>query len=469
MISFAASDSLTPPPIPSTPEEVDRLGDEIALVAGHLHAGTWHLLMLVHSFDAADSFGYGFASTAHWLSWRIGISRGPAREKVRIARVLPSLPQISDALRHGQLSYSKVRALTRIATPENEGDMLEVGLAGTTDHVERFVRAWRQVDRNLEAEIDERRHEQRSVSHWIDEDGSWVLRGRLEPEVGAMLEKALDWARDELYQDSEARAEASPGQRRADALGLVVEAALNGGIGAPVEDDQSPDLPGSPTLRPASRTDRLQVVVHVDAETLVTDSTAGQSVLETGQGVSAETSRRIACDASKVVMVHDAEGSVLDVGRRSRTVPPAIRRALEVRDNGCRFPGCTTRWTDAHHINHWADGGETKLDNLVLLCRRHHRAVHEAGFGVEWGHEGSALLFTDPHGVRIPDVPVPPAVPARPIPAFQLERAAEGIEIDSGTTTPSWNGGRFDLDLAIATLWRPRGGSERTRRVEPRA
>ena len=98
--------------------------------------------------------------------------------------------------------------------------------------------------------------------------------------------------------------------------------------------------------------------------------------------VSAETSRRVSCDASLVTMRQSIDGAVLDIGRKTRTIPPSIRRALFARDRTCRFPGCTSRRCDAHHVEHWIDGGATSLDNLMLLCRRHHRAVHEGGFGL---------------------------------------------------------------------------------------
>jgi hypothetical protein len=124
-------------------------------------------------------------------------------------------------------------------------------------------------------------------------------------------------------------------------------------------------------------------------------------------GVSAETSRRIACDASLIVMRHARDGAVLDVGRRTRTIPPAIRRALLARDRRCQFPGCTARRCDAHHLRHWADGGPTRLDNLTLLCRRHHRAVHESGFTIVRQHEGTPAFYR-PDGTRVENAPAMP-------------------------------------------------------------
>ena len=179
-------------------------------------------------------------------------------------------------------------------------------------------------------------------------------------------------------------------------------------------------------------------------------------MLEGVRRVPAGTSRRIACDAGRVVMTHGPDGSVLDVGRKTRTVPPAIRRALDHRDGGCRFPGCGLRFCDAHHIKHWADGGETRLDNLVLLCRRHHRAVHEEGFGVEMvkGADGS-LRFYWPDGQLFPDVPPASRLPRDPIAALEAEHSKSGICVGPETSMSLWGGEAFDVGYAIYALRRP--------------
>ncbi|MCY4600581.1 MAG: DUF222 domain-containing protein, partial [Acidobacteria bacterium] len=161
------------------------------------HAGVapWaaELLLLIHQFDQREGWS-GFASCAHWLSWRIGLAPGAAREKVRVARALADLPLISDAMRGGVISYSKVRAVTRVATPETEQTLLDVALAGTAAHVEQVVRAWRRVDRTAEAADDRRRHASRVLHTWVDDDGMVVIRGRLAPEVGAVVRRALEAA-----------------------------------------------------------------------------------------------------------------------------------------------------------------------------------------------------------------------------------------------------------------------------------
>ena len=234
-----------------------------------------------------------------------------------------------------------------------------------------------------------------------------VIRGRLSPEVGAVVQRALEAASDRLYHDAEDKTEASVGQRRADALGLIAESAL------------------AADLDPGTAADRYQVVVHVDADGLDGDTEAGQSALEDGIRVPAETSRRLGCDASTVVMSHARDGTVLDVGRKTRTIPPAIRRALTARDRRCRFPGCQAYHCDAHHVRNWVDGGTTRLDNLLLVCRRHHRAVHEEGFTVELKNDGRARFFW-PDGRPLPDAPPAPTWAGTPLASTNahLEKAA---------------------------------------------
>jgi hypothetical protein len=360
---------------------------------------------------------------------------------VRVARALGELPQLAAALARGELSYAKVRALTRVATPDTEARLLAVGRTGTAAHVERIVRAWRRVDRQEEVREAEARHAGRSLQVYPDEDGMMVIRGRLEPEVGAMLLRALEAARETLYQRRRAaraeEPEAEPpthGQQQADALALVAETALAQG------------------LDPGPGSERYQVVVHVEATALADPDQPGQSALEDGVHVSGETSRRLGCDATRVVMRHDKDGDGLDVGRRTRTIPPALRRALQARDRGCRFPGCGVRYAQGHHIHHWANGGPTRLDNLTLLCRRHHRAVHEEGYRVERDAEGT-LSFSTPTGRPIPDVPAPPAVPRDPTDALVAAHQARGLAIDGRTACPSWLGERLDLGWAIGVLY----------------
>jgi hypothetical protein len=383
----------------------------------------------------------GFSSTAEWLAWRIGIKPGAARERIRTALALQDLPETSRAMKNGELSFTKVRALTRVATPENEGTLLEFARAGSAANLERVVRGWKTLDRRTEVTAEQIRHRSRRFSAWVDDDGMVVLQGRLDPEVGALLMRVVEAASDALYRggaeggkggeaccggsdggrtEEEARAgleATTPEQRRADAVGLVAERALAAGFGVGRDEE------GGETVNPegvrfrgnvsGSRAQRYQVMLHVDAETLAEGGEAGLSELEDGTRVSAETSRRLACDAGVVRIFQGPGGEVLGAGPRTRTASPAVRRALEARDRGCRFPGCGLRFTDAHHVKHWADGGESTLRNMVLLCRRHHRAVHEGQMDVWIDRDGQVVFFT-PNGKAILGAPVARPMTARP-------------------------------------------------------
>src|SRR2546429_496564 len=431
---------------PDTSSTLDRLGDEIAELSAHLDAATAHLLDLIREFDARGGWNTGFCTCGAWLTWRVGLDPGAARERVRVARALGTLPRLAQALARGELSYSKVRALTRVATPETEERLLAVGRAGTAEHVERIVRGWRRVDRLAEAKETARRHTSRALHVYQDEDGMVVIRGRLAPEVGAALIQALTAAREALYHKAHAQhvpagtsgADVSTEpptmpQQQADALALIAETALRHGI--------DPGAPG----------ERYQVVVHVDAPVLADVEAPGQSVLEDGAHVSAETSQRLACDASRVVMRHAPDGQVVEVGARTRTIPPALRRALHHRDRGCRFPGCGVRVGQGHHIRHWAQGGPTTLSNLALLCRRHHRAVHEEGYQVDRQPDGE-LRFRRPDGRPLPEVPPPLDVLGDPVEILRGQHDAEGLVLHAGTATPGWLGERLDVGWAIDVL-----------------
>ena len=463
MIQFQSLNSSPAAPVLASPpsrEELERLGEEIAALAVHLDTSVYRLLVRLRDFDQRDGWNSGFLSCAHWLSWRTGIDPGAAREKVRVARALGELPVLGGAMERGELSYSKVRALTRIANPENEAELLELARHATAAQVETIVRAWRRVDRQAEANAERERHERRQLLVYVDDDGSYVVRGRLDPEVGALLERALDEAARALYPEPPTVSAADIGpsglasptatQRRADALGLLVELALGAretAMGSAATDrcvsaaSAESSLEARPSRSLGRRAPGVQVVLHVDAEALRQDSESGQSVLAGGVRVSAETSRRLACDASRVIMTRDGGGRVLDVGRRTRTVPTAIRTALEHRDRGCCFPGCTNRITDAHHVRHWADGGPTRLENLMLLCRRHHRALHEGGFRVNVTAAG-AFVFTRPDGRVLSAAPPPPV--------RSLHRLT--VDPDPPARVPFAPYERLDLDWTMRTI-----------------
>jgi len=360
----------------------------------------------------------------------------------------------------GSLSFTKVRALTRVATPETEDTLLEFARAGSAANLERLVRGWKTLDRKSELTAEQVRHRTRRFSAFVDVDGMVVVRGRLDPEVGAMLMRAVEAASDALFREAAGSEEGesasdhmatidepntelqdvTPEQRRADAVGLIAERALAAGFGGAAGEASSP----SPIS--GSRAERHQVMLYVDESTLREDAEPGRSELEDGTRVSAETSRRLSCDCGVVKVGHGPAGEVVGSGRRTRTVPPALRRALEVRDRGCRFPGCGLRFTEAHHIQHWADGGETSLRNLALLCRRHHRAVHEGMVRICIDVRGQVAFFT-PKGKALFDAPARSGIWARD------ERPGTGADPAHLSGASKWKRDR-DIPYAIeAEAW----------------
>ncbi len=367
-------------------DDLFELGERIADLAARINIATYDMLTLVAEFDRREGWADNFASCAEWLAWRTGRTLAAARENVRVAHALEELPLTAEVMQRGQLSYTKVRTMTRVATPETEATLLEYAQSTSAARLEWLVRGWKTLSRDGELTAEEVRHRSRTFSVAIDADGMYVVRGRLEPEVGAALMRAIEAASDALYRGEDGEARPRNRQRRADAAGLVAERALAAGFG--------------------------------DGEAVERGET-GRSELD-GVRVSAETSRRMACDAARVAMGH-RDGDVVSVGRRTRTIPPHIRRALEERDRGCRYPGCASRFTEAHHVKHWADGGETSLANTVLLCRRHHRLVHEGKTRMALDRDGKAAFFARAGQVIASAPPLPERaeveLPAPPAPS----------------------------------------------------
>jgi hypothetical protein len=449
------------------PDRVEELSDEIVTLAAHVASATHRLLALILEFDQLRGWERsGHKDCAHWLSVRTGIDRGAAQEKVRAARALARLPLTSQAMSRGELSFSKVRALTRKATPESEAELLELARGSTTEQLERMLRAWETGSRQDEAARERARHEARTLAIFPDDDGGYLLRARLTPEVGALLMRVIEAASAALYREravpgvpvdpEQARKEAA--QLRADALGLIAERALAAGFGgrpASSESDSEADAaaasqashrsrapdashrPGAPEAPlSGSRADRYQVVLHVDAETLSAGGGIGRSELEDGTRLSAESARRLSCDAALVRVAQKADGTVLHVGRKTRTTPGALRRALEIRDRGCRFPGCGLRFTDAHHVRHWADGGETRLDNCLLLCRHHHRLVHEGGWTIGFDDQRRPIFY-DPRGqMHYEGRWQPPVLPDDAVAALIAENVARGVGASATIRSP---------------------------------
>jgi hypothetical protein len=338
----------------------------------------------------------GHLSAAAWLANRFRMSWGAARGQVRMARALEDMPETRRAFEEGDLSVSAVRVLVgaRETDPDafrdSEAELVETARIHSTQDLQRVAAYWRQaVEREAAVDGEEKLRERRRLHASVTFLGMVRVDGDLDPETGETLLTAL---RAVLDAESRSGAEGdarTPAQRRADALGEVCRQWL----------DQAE--------RPTVGGEKPHVALTVGAEVL-REGSDGTSELDHVGPVPPEVARRVVCDSSirRVVMAGTSEP--LDVGRRTPVVPPAMRQAVVLRDRHCRFPGCDRphTWCDAHHVVHWADGGPTALPNLILLCRRHHRMVHDRrGFRLEL--EDGRPLFRRPDG-SILDERAPP-------------------------------------------------------------
>jgi len=431
------------PPLRPIPE----LAAEITELAGHLNAANHRWLTLIAEFDRRTGWSDSATqSCAHWLNWKCGLDLGAAREKVRVAHALEKLPKVSAAMARGALSYSKVRAITRVAEPATEDYLLSIALHGTAHHVETLVRHYRRAKDAEELCREARQQANRYVSYRYDDDGSLVLTASLPAEAGALVVKALNLVMadmpvaraDRTKGAPDVSAETPPEElpvraRRAEALAFMAESFIQHGLAT---------MNGG---------DRHQIVLHVDAETL-RDGVAGRCHLDDGPALPSETLRRLACDASVVAIVENERGEPLSVGRKTRSIPPALRRALNARDQGCRFPGCTnTKYVDAHHVHHWANGGETKPSNLISLCRFHHRKVHEGGVEVRVLDDG-AFRFVTQDGESLDSVAAGRSRAFTDWRELRTRHEACGVCIDERTAVTRWGGESMDYGLGIQTL-----------------
>jgi hypothetical protein len=381
----AAGSAVSAPSL--THRSVDELDAAIGRLVRRQNAECHRLLVLVREFD--DRFGFAkwsFKSCAEWLAWRSGISLSAAREKVRTAQALRRLPAISAAFAEGKLSYSKVRALTRVAHEHDEDLLLAYAREASPAQVEERCRQLRNT-RPESVDAARRVWESRGLTLWRDE-ARGMLRFTVEVpiEEGELIAKAIDCA----VAAGEVSLGIEPGangetkglawrKQQADALVAVAKTYLEGA--------------GEHGER-GGTADHYRVVVHVDERALREE--AGRSDLPL------ETIRRLTCDGTLVTVAEGERGNPLDAGRKQRTVSTALKRALYARDRGCTFPGCERRrYLDAHHVHHWADGGQTSAENLTLLCTHHHRLLHEGGFRIE--REGDGVLrFLRADGRAIP-------------------------------------------------------------------
>jgi hypothetical protein len=501
-------------PVPPGEVPLERLEAQICELAGHLTAATCRFLVLVGDFDARRGWAsWEMSSCAAWLSWKCQMSAGTAREHVRVARALRDLPVLRAEFGAGRLSYAKVRALTRIATPATEPGLAEIAGPMTGNQLERFARAHRQVT----AASDSTARVRRRLAWRFEDDGSLAGTFRLPPLAGAVLLQALRAAAGDLdpcpdhdgdgdgergsvsaetpapghpaagtpaaepaaggTKTAEDAAAGGPRPRQvtstslADALLAIAEAFLAGKIAdadnpeiyqviihvgtdalapdapAPAGSVPAGPAPAGPAPAPGGEADPRQGA-GVSAETPAAPRIPGHPAdparchVQDGPAISISTAQMISCTAALSWLLHDRDGTALDAGRRRRRPTSAQRRAARDRDHcRCRYPGCESRRTDLHHIQYWANGGRTSLDNLISLCPAHHRLIHDRGHLIAGGR-GGAFAFYRPDGTLLPPCP------ALPEPQGTIGDCHDA-DITPGTIIPPWYGEHLDLDHAI--------------------
>jgi len=366
--------------MPADLTPIEALDKSILNLCARINNATYELLVMIREFDERGGcLKWGLDCTATWLAWRCDLSMATAREKVRVAQALKHLPLISAAFSTGGLTYSKVRSLTRVANVANEQDLVTFALRNTTSHVAEYCHELR-MGTPASLGIAERAFVNRSLRIRRDaERGMMSVTVDLPLEAGELVEKALDRARDDECLKIPDLVDTSWSKRQADAFVTMLKEYLHAGVG-----------------ETKSSSDNYLVNIHVDQSALA--GNVGKS------SVPIETVKRLCCDGHAVVMTETKDGEPLSIGRKSRVIPKGIERAVRARDkNTCRFPGCRNRrFVDVHHVEHWASGGETALDTLMLLCSKHHTLVHEGGFRIGRDFQDNWTFFR-PDGVAVPD------------------------------------------------------------------
>jgi len=468
-----------------------QLADKITLLAGHINAANYRFLKLIAEFDKREAWAdEGIRSCAHWLNWKCGIALSAAREKVRVAQCLSDLPKTNEAFSEGIISYSKVRAISRVATNNNEDFLLNIAKQGTASHMEILVRKFQQVKRQVkrtevikQADQDRKKksheqiqHDSREMISYQDDNGMLIIHAKLPAEAGAIVVKAIDAILREhsVLENNEKEENVSAetsfedktediptikpvhlsfAKRRADALTTMAEHF----IASNTNNEGIKTLAGH---------ERCQIMLHVDIKTLQNHANCTTQHenhanhhcnLDNRQWLSPETAKRLSCDASLVTVLEDDKGKVLNIGRRSRTIPPAIVKALNLRDTSCQYPSCcTSKHLDAHHIIHWANGGETRLNNLVMLCRHHHTKLHQGAFTIETKATGTKsldIVYRNTKGKQLRqsiDPQFRKINTSHQSSSNYLEKHFP--QINPNTAITSWKGEKLDYDMAMGGL-----------------
>lgn len=383
---------------PDPRAQTARVVQEISDLSAHIAAATSRLLELLVEVERDVLWDPDAGDAATWFSFLTGMSPRVARHHAEVAARLEEFHETKQALVAGNISFEQARAITRAATPSTEESLVELARNTTCGQLQRITAIFRRATQT-EIGLANTQHARRYLSYFFDNEDGFVIRGRMPADQGAVVAQALERVTDDLSE-----------RRRTEA---------GAGIDAPIEAEPDAESAGANHVDALVELCRAgmstlatgsgagpgalpEVVVHVDEAALAGgDGDAhvdrGRCELGNGIAIAGETARRIACDASVLALL-ERDGAAIKAGRRRRTISHALRRALEARDRMCRFPGCSRRGhAEAHHIEHWSRGGTTDPSNLVLLCRFHHRVVHEGGYRIE-GDPHATLRFVRPDG-----------------------------------------------------------------------
>src|SRR5690606_2424144 len=427
-----------------TPEQLDALADEIATFATRIDVAEHALLTRLRLFDVHEAWGdHGARSCAEWLSWRTNLSIKAAREKVRVARALASLPKVDALFGRGELSYSKVRAITRAATAESEQHWIDVALHASASQIERLARAYQRVrnDDFSHHPMDIPRDRRRFVRRSETPGGMIRIEMQLTPEEAAVVWSAMSSA---LEQTAPVEA---PAETPVDQTPAGVSYPATGPESWLEIQEQRADAivdlaQGYLRHQPRTLGSAYELVILTTPDHLQRGPDGVGGYLSDGTPVPLHIARMLACDGARIDVALGNEGELLDVGRRTRAIPSAIGRALWLRDRGCRVPGCgRTRHLHAHHIQPWAEGGPTKVSNLVLVCSGHHRMIHEVRLASQI--RDGELVFIDARGCAMAAV-ASDAASGHALEELERFLRDTNLHIDASTSR-TWDGSRVGV------------------------
>ncbi len=439
----------------------ERLEADICDLAGHITAATARWVLMIAEYDDRQGWAqWGCRSAAHWLSWKCGMGLHTAREKLRVGHALSSLPIARAAFERGELSYSQVRSITRVAGAHNEAAFVDIARYSTAQQLERLVAATVKADKIWDQGFAAAQLADRSFQSGFDYDNLLYTAGlRLPPDDGRLLDRAMQLAAKQIQAE---RGDQGPDTTReqllADALMMLVSSFLNTGRneGNGTDDYRSVIFADDTVINP----DEGGACDCGDEAGAPPVRDAPRAHLKGGATLTAETIRRIWCD-NAVTRLELRDGVIVEINEPTRIISASLRRALGLRDSQCRFPGCCAKRVDAHHIRYRSHKGPTTLANLLSLCRFHHKLVHEGGYTISRSSNGE-LRFYNSQGRQLHNGSALTANDGAD--ALRRQHQELGIDINPDTIVGHYCGDKLDMDYAVSVLSKQNmPGATRTR------